>query len=489
MIERSLYLAGRWVRGSGEPLRVYDPSTEDAIALVDTPSQDQIDTAVRRASEVANELRRTPGTVRAGWLRKAADSLKDAHGSMAALEAQNVGKPLPEARLDVDDAIACLQYFADLAESMDHEQQRVIAQPLPHFSVSVRHEPVGVSALIIPWNFPLLTTMWKLAPAVAAGCPCIVKPSEFTPLSALAFAELIRDCGLPDGAVSILCGLGASVGEPLCRHPLVKKISFTGSSATGRHVAAIAGAQLKRLTIEAGGKSALIVFADTPVDVAVEWILFGGLYNQGQVCNATTRVLIEESLYPEVLERVVREVSRLVIGPPGQDGVQMGPLQNRPQYEKFLRYVALGQAAGARLLCGGDRHPAHRIGLFVRPAVFDQVSTTAQIWREEVFGPLLAFRPFRSEDQAIDAANDSPYGLAAAVLTADSARADRVAAAMEAGCVWQNCNGLAFVQAPWGGVKDSGVGRELGRWGLESFQEVKQITRYSGVKPWGWYLK
>jgi betaine-aldehyde dehydrogenase len=488
-IEGRLFLAGAWARGDGKRLEVVDPVLEEPFSMVDTASVEQIDRAVNRAVEAQRELRATTGSNRGGWLRTIAARLTGVRDSMARLESRSVGKPLAEARLDVDDAVGCLLHYADLAAALDTEQNRVIAEPSADFEIRVRYEPVGVSALIIPWNFPLLTTLWKLAPAVAAGCACIVKPSEHTPLSALALASLVADCGLPPGAFSVLNGDGAKVGEPLCRSAGIAKISFTGSTATGQKVAAIAAADYKRLTVEAGGKSPIIVFADTPIDEAVEWIMFGALYNQGEVCNATTRIIVEESVYPAITTKLLHEVSRLVIGPPDEPTVQMGPLQNRPQFEKFLRYVAQGQADGDRLLYGGDRHPAYPRGFFVRPALFESASSTSVIWREEVFGPLLVLRSFSTETEALRLANDSQYGLAAAVLTADRLRADRVAANLEAGCIWQNCSGPAFVQGPWGGFKRSGIGRELGRWGLESFQEVKQVTRYRSARPWGWYLK
>jgi len=484
-----LFYGGRWVRGDGPPLEVIDPAHEIVYETVDTASPEQIASAVAIACDEQKRLRETGGCHRAGWLREIAARLAASRERFAALEARNVGKPLAEARLDVDDAVGCLMHYAGLAESLDAAQGAVVAEPAPEFEIRVRYEPVGVSALIIPWNFPLLTTIWKLAPALAAGCACIVKPSELTPLSALALAELTRDCELPPGALSVLNGAGGVVGDALCRQQGVAKISFTGSTATGRTVAAIAAADYKRLTLEAGGKSPIIVFADTPLDSAVEWVLFGALYNQGEVCNATTRVLIEKSLYPALLDRLLHALGGLVIGPPEFPGVQMGPLQNRAQLEKFLHYVALGQAQGGRLRYGGDRHPAHHRGFFVRPALFESVPIGSTLWQEEVFGPLLILRPFGSESEAIALANDSDYGLAAAVLTDDAPRADRIAARLEAGCVWQRCSGPALVQGPWGGFKRSGIGRELGRWGLESFQEIKQITRYRSTKPWGWYLK
>lgn len=484
-----LFLGGRWVRGEGPPLEVIDPTLETPYTAVDTASPEQVASAVASALEAQRELSQTTGICRAGWLRKLGSSLDASREVIEGIEARNVGKPLAEARLDVDDAIACLTHYADLAAGIDLIQGGIINEPTPEFEIRVRYQPVGVSALIIPWNFPLLTTVWKLAPAIAAGCASIVKPSEYTPLSALALAELVCECRLPAGILSVLNGTGTQVGEVLCGHPGVAKISFTGSTATGSRVATAGVAEYKRITIEAGGKSPIIIFADAAIDAAVEWTLFGALYNQGEVCNATTRVLIEEGIYGVFAERLIRAVSTLVIGAPELQGVQMGPLQNRAQFEKFLHYVALGRTQGCRLLYGGDRHPSYARGFFVRPAIFDSVPTDSALWRDEVFGPLLILRAFNSEAEAVGLANDSDYGLAGAIMTGDLDRADRVAAQLEAGCVWQNCSGPAFAQGPWGGFKRSGIGRELGRWGLESFQEVKQITRYRSARPWGWYLK
>lgn len=488
-IPGKLLIDGEWVAGGGSPLPVIDPCTETEWARVDTATAVQVDEAVRSAIAAQRELRRTSGSARSHWLSELATLVAEARDMLADVESRSVGKPRAEALLDVDDTVACLEYYATLAAQLDSQQNELLAEPMGDFEVRVRHEPVGVGALIIPWNFPLLTAAWKLGPALAAGCATILKPSEYTPLSALALAALIEKTNIPRGAVSVLNGAGKDVGEPLCRHPGVAKISFTGSTQTGQRIFGFAADQYQRLTIEGGGKSAIVVFADTPVEAAVEWIMFGGLYNQGEVCNATTRVLLAEQIHDAVVERLCSEVRNLKIGPPSDASAQLGPLQNRPQFEKFLRYVELGCAQGARLLCGGGRHPEFERGYFVRPAIFDAVPVSSAIWREEVFGPLLSIRSFATPEEAIELANDSEFGLAAAVLSADASRAQAVAQALDAGCVWINCSGPAFVQGPWGGFKRSGVGRELGRWGLESFLEVKQVTRYRSGKAWGWYLK
>lgn len=488
-MQRGLFIGGSWVPGEGPSLPVIDPCTELELTQVDTANSAQVDIAVRSALSAQREVRSVSSATRADWLRQLAALIAESKERLAELESRNVGKPYAEALLDVDDTVACFEYYSTLAQELDARQGALLAEPLGDFEVRVRHEPVGVSALIIPWNFPLLTCAWKLAPALAAGCASILKPSEFTPLTTLALAELIEHMKLPPGLVSVLNGRGPAVGEPLCRHPGIAKISFTGSTETGRRIAGIAAEQYKRITVEGGGKSPIIVFADTPVDVAVEWILFGALFNQGEVCNATTRVLLEKPIHDAVVERLCAEVRKIKIGSPSDPATQMGPLQNRPQFDKFLRYVEQGSREGARLLCGGDRHPDHSRGYFVRPAVFDAVPLESSVWREEVFGPLLSIRSFMSEAEAVSVANDSEFGLAAAVLSADADRSQRVANALDAGCVWINCSGPAFVQGPWGGFKRSGIGRELGRWGLDGYLEVKQVTRYRSDKPWGWFLK
>jgi betaine-aldehyde dehydrogenase len=488
-IPDQLFIGGKWSAGSGPPLPVIDPSTEQEWACVDTAGAHQVDEAVRVALAAQRSLRGTSGALRSQWLSELAALVAQNKELLAEVESRSVGKPRAEALLDVDDAVVCLEYYATLASRLDSQQNELLAEPLGDFEVRVRYEPVGVCALIIPWNFPLLTTAWKLAPALAAGCATILKPSEYTPLSALALAGLVEKTHIPPGAIGLLNGAGRDVGEPLCRHPGVAKVSFTGSTQTGQRVGGIAAEQYKRVTIEAGGKSAIVVFDDTPVQAAVEWIMFGALYNQGEVCNATTRVLLAAAIHDAVVERLCAEVRKLKIGPPGDAQVQMGPLQNRAQFEKFLRYVQLGRSQGARLLYGGARHPRFERGYFVQPAIFDAVPVDSALWREEVFGPLLSIRSFATDEEAIELANDSEFGLAAAVLSADARRAQVVAESLDAGCVWINCSGPAFVQGPWGGFKRSGIGRELGRWGLDSFLEVKQVTRYCSSKAWGWYLK
>jgi betaine-aldehyde dehydrogenase len=328
---------------------------------------------------------------------------------------------------------------------------------------------------------------WKVAPALAAGCTCVVKPSEVTSTTALMLGEIAIQAGLPPGVLNIVTGTGPEAGQALVDHPGVDKISFTGSTETGKTIMAAAARDLKRVSLELGGKSPLVVFDDVDPDVAADWVAFGIFFNQGQVCTATSRLLVQEGIADAVLERVKGYADRIRVGDGSSDGVQMGPLVSRAQYEKVTGYIEKGLTEGAKLIAGGGRPEALNAGYFVKPTVFTDVTPEMTIWREEIFGPVLSVMRFTSEDEAVALANDSDYGLAAGVLSSDKARTERVADQLEAGITWQNCNQNLVIQAPWGGVKQSGMGRELGRWGLFNYLEPKQKTRWLGMGGPGWY--
>ncbi len=330
---------------------------------------------------------------------------------------------------------------------------------------------------------------WKVAPALAAGATVVLKPSELTSLSALELAAAADRIGLPAGVLNVVTGLGGEAGSALSTHPGVDKLAFTGSVPTGAKIMSAAAADIKNISLELGGKSAFIVFEDADVEAAVEWILFGIFWNQGQVCSATSRLLVHERLAPRLLERLVEETRKIRIGNGLEEGVLLGPLVSRGQYDKVLGFIAQGQASGAKLLTGGRRPGGFERGYFIEPAIFDEPDVDSIVWREEIFGPVLCVKRFRSEDEAIRLANDSRFGLAAAVMSADPARATRVANRLRAGILWINCSQPTFSEAPWGGMKQSGIGRELGRWGLDNYLEVKQVTEYISPEPWGWYLK
>jgi len=360
------------------------------------------------------------------------------------------------------------------------------------YSCKIRYEPVGVAGMIIPWNYPLLMAAWKLAPCLAAGCTGILKPSELTPMSALELAAIIKESGLPSGVINVVTGLGPDAGQPLTNHPDVEKIAFTGSVATGSKIMSSSAQNIKRVSLELGGKSPLIIFNDVDLDQAVEWIMFGIFFNQGQVCSATSRVLIQQEIFNKVVDKLITEVQKVKIGNGLHGDTKLGPVVSEGQYNRVLDYIKKGVEEGAKLLTGGIPKKDELLkGYFVEPTIFTDVSDNATIWKEEIFGPVLCVRVFKTEEEAIEIANNTQYGLAAAVMSKDKNRCNRVAKALRAGIVWVNCSQPTFVEAPWGGMKKSGTGRELGPWGLDNYLEVKQITSYEDENGLGysWYIK
>jgi betaine-aldehyde dehydrogenase len=334
-----------------------------------------------------------------------------------------------------------------------------------------------VVGLIVPWNFPMVTTAWKLAPALAAGCCVVLKPSEVTPLAELELAQIIAASGLPTGVFNVVCGTGLAVGAPMSGHPGIAKVSFTGSNAVGVQVMQRAAETIKGVSLELGGKSSLIVLADADLDLAVELASGGGYFNAGQMCSATSRVLVAKELLEPFLERIVAKAQSIKVAGPQEDGAEMGPLVNQAQYQRVIAHIDAGKDTGARLLCGGKRPPDQPRGYFLQPAVFSHVPLDSALWREEIFGPVLCVRGFSSEAEAIALANDSQFGLVASVVGRDTAMTERVANALQAGLVWINAPQVIFPQTAWGGYKQSSLGRELGPWGMQAFQEIKHVVR------------
>ncbi|MFZ5958078.1 aldehyde dehydrogenase family protein [Pseudomonas knackmussii] len=486
-----LYINGQWVSPDlGGRFTSFDPASGRPLREVPAATEEDVDHAVRAARQAFNRgWGQSRGAERAEWLQALANELERNQAELAELEVRDNGKPLPEAQWDVADAIGCFRYYAELAAELDQRQDQALALPDERFRCRVRHEPVGVAGQIIPWNYPLLMAAWKVAPALAAGATCVLKPSELTPLSALELAAAADAIGLPAGVLNVLPGLGADAGGPLSQHPGVDKLAFTGSVPTGAKIMSAAAQDIKNVSLELGGKSAFIVFDDSDVEAAVEWILFGIFWNQGQVCSATSRLLVQEGIAPRLIERLVEATRAITIGNGLQPGVLLGPLVSQGQFDKVLGFVEQGKACGAKLLTGGRRPAGLNEGWFVEPAIFDEPAENAIVWREEIFGPVLCVKRFKTEAEALRLANDSRFGLAGAVMSGDPQRAARVANGLRAGIVWVNCSQPTFTQAPWGGMKQSGIGRELGVWGLENYLEVKQVTEYVSDQPWGWYLK
>ncbi len=485
-----LYIDGAFTEPArGGFLEVIDPATGECFAKAAAATEADVDAAVAAARRAFDDgpWPRMPAAQRGAVLRRVAAAIRADLEALARLEVRDNGKPLREARGDIGDAAYCFDYYADMAEQAEAEGDAPHDVGDARFHCRVRKEPVGVVAAITPWNFPLLMAAWKVAPALAAGCCVVLKPSELCPLTCGELARHLHQAGLPPGVFNLLTGLGQDAGAPLSAHAGVDKLAFTGSQATGTQVMQAAARDIRSVSLELGGKSPFIVFADCDLDKAVEWIQFGVFWNQGQICSATSRLLVERSVHDALLERLQRAARRIVIGPGEREGVQMGPIVSAGQQRRVLEGIERGRAEGARLVSGGGRPPQLARGYFVQPTIFADVPLDSWIWREEVFGPVLCVRPFDTEEEAIAVANDSRFGLAGAVMSDDLARCDRVAGALRAGVVWINCSQPTFTQLPWGGYKASGIGRELGRHGYEAYLEVKQISRFDTGGDWNWY--
>lgn len=487
-----LYIDGAFVAPQADgSFEAINPATEAVFARIAAGTADDVDMAVRAARRAFDEgpWPQMPAAERAAVLRRIAQGITDRLKEIAAVETRDNGKPIPEAEWDVGDAAFVFNYYADLAESHEAEGAQSVDVGDEAFSSSISTEPLGVVGAITPWNFPLLMAVWKVAPALAAGCTIVLKPSEFCSLSCAILAEVIDAAGLPAGVFNLVTGTGPEAGAPLADHPLVDKLAFTGSVPTGRKVMTAAAAGIRTVSLELGGKSPFIIFEDCDIEKAVEWILFGIFWNKGEVCSATSRVLVQRGLYPRLMQRLVEATEAISIGPGDAPGVKLGPVVSRQQYDKVLAAIEAGKATSARLVTGGGRPAGMNTGYYIAPTIFADVPTDASIWREEIFGPVVCVNPFDTEEEALALANDSVYGLAGAVMSDDLARCERVASKLRAGIIWINCSQPTFTQVPWGGYKSSGIGRELGTAGFMGFREIKQITRYDHTRTWGWYLK
>jgi betaine-aldehyde dehydrogenase len=483
--ERML-IGGEWVAAaSGRVLEVRNPATDEVIAHVPDAGAEDVDRAVRAARRAFDAGWRDATAQRRGRvLFRIAEAIRARRAELAELETQDCGKPIVEAEIDIDDAATCFEYYGGLATKI---HGAVLPVPDDALSLALK-EPMGVAGQIIPWNYPLLMAAWKIAPALCAGCTSVLKPAEQTPLTILRLARVFEECGLPPGGVNVVTGHGESAGAPLVTHRDVDKIAFTGSLEVGKSVLRAAADTLKKVSLELGGKSPNIFFADADFEAAVDGALFGVFVNQGEVCSAGSRVLVQRPIYKKMLDAMVEKAKRIRVGPGLDRETKMGPLVSREQMERVQRYQEIGRGE-ARLATGGGRpaEAALQRGYFVEPTIFYDVDNAATIAREEVFGPVMAVIPFDDEAEALRIANDTDYGLAAAVWSRDIFKCLRMVKRLQAGVVWVNHMQPTFVEAPWGGYKMSGIGRELGPWGVDEYLQVKQVHINLSEKPIGWY--
>ena len=487
--EPDLLIGGQWRHASDGGTRdIVNPADGSVIAVVDEATADDARAAVAAARAAFDDgaWPATPVGERAALLDRIADLLERNRESLAELETRDTGKTLVESGIDIDDVTSVFRYYASLVAV---EADRLIDVGDPAVISRVVREPIGVCVLIAPWNYPLLQMSWKIAPALAAGCTMVAKPSEVTPLSTIAFVRLLVQAGVPDGVVNLVQGSGAVLGSALTDTPDVDFISFTGGLATGRTISEVAAKHVTKVAVELGGKNPHIVFADADWESSVDQVLTGVFLHSGQVCSAGTRLIVEESIADDFVAALVSRAEQIRIGNGMDPASETGPLVSEQHRAKVESHVAQGIFEGAKLVTGGSRpsDPALQAGSFYLPTIFDHCDRSMKIVQEETFGPILTVERFTDESEAIRLGNDTEYGLAGGVRTSDLARGERVVRALRHGTVWLNDFGYYTAAAEWGGFKKSGNGRELGPTGLAEYQEIKHIWHNTAPKPAGWF--
>ncbi|MBD1222373.1 betaine-aldehyde dehydrogenase [Virgibacillus halodenitrificans] len=484
-----MYINGEWLHAkSGETRDIINPYNQEVITTAAEGNAEDTKAAIQAARVAFDEgsWSTLPASERGEIVYKIGGLIQRDLEKLAELETLDTGKTVEESRADMADIANVFFYFGGLA---DKDGGEVIASPIPNSESKVVREPVGVCGQITPWNYPLLQAAWKLAPALAAGNTLVMKPSEITPLTTVKVFELIEEAGVPKGVANLVLGSGKSAGAELAANLDVDLISFTGGIETGKTIMQAASHNVKKIALELGGKNPNIVFADADFETAVDQALNAVFFHAGQVCSAGSRLLIEESIHDEFVEALIERTKQIKLGNGFDENTQSGPMISAEHRVKVEDYVEIGKKEGAKLVVGGKRpdDPALQNGFFYLPTIFTNCTSDMRIVQEEVFGPVLTVETFQTKEEAVKLANDTIYGLAGAVWTQDLSKADFVAARLRMGTVWINDFHPYFAQAPWGGYKQSGIGRELGREGMEEYTEVKHIYRNTQPEPVQWF--